>query len=181
VGGAGGGLEEGGVDVGEVLDGEDAAGWRISSESERVNWGVDGGRLTRISTILGEATVHSDPMSFKVLAEQQLATTAVEAFTAELGVVCTDSFSNLEAFHVLAHGCDDTDGLMAGDERELGQKLSFVDMQVCAADAAGLDFDEDIIVSEFGEVDFDNAVFLRLGVPMEKKGFLAKKDGRKWC
>jgi hypothetical protein len=107
-------------------------------------------------------------MSFKMLTEQQLATTAVEAFAAKLGIVCTNSLSDLEALHILSHGGDDTNGLMTRDKRESGQEFSLVDVEICTADSAGFDFDEDIVVSECGEIDFDNGVVLRLGVPVRK-------------
>jgi hypothetical protein len=103
-------------------------------------------------------------VSFKVLAEQQLSTTAVEAFTAEFGVVCTDSLSYLEALYVLAHAGNDADGLVAGDEREFGEEFALVDVKVGAADAAGFNFDEHIVVSKGGKVDFDDAVLFWLRV-----------------
>ena len=123
------------------------------------------GRLTRISTVFRKAAIHGDAVGFKVLAEQQLATATVEAFATQLGVVGTDSFSELEALDVLARGGDDADGLVAGDQGELGQELAFVDVQVRAADAAGFDFDQDIVVADVGEVDFDDGVVFGLGVP----------------
>lgn len=67
-------------------------------------------------------------MGFKMLAEQQLATTTIEAFSTEFGVVGTDSFANLEAFYILAHRRDDANCFMAGDEGKFGQKLALVDM-----------------------------------------------------
>jgi hypothetical protein len=106
-------------------------------------------------------------MSFKMLAEQQLATTAIEAFTAKFGVVCTDSLTHLEALDVLAHGCNDTDSLMTRDKGEFGQEFTLMNMEIGAADTTGLDFDEDIVVSELGKVDLDDGVVLGLGVPVE--------------
>ncbi len=52
-----------------------------------------------------------------------------------------------------------------------------MDVQVCAADTAGFDLDEDIVVSEFGEIDFDDIVFLRLGVPVRGVIWLVKLNG----
>lgn len=101
-----------------------------------------------------------------MLTEQLFATTAVETFSAELGIIGTDSLSDLEAFYALAHSCNNAHGLVPGDEREPRQKLAFVDVQVGTADTAGFDFDEDIVVSQFGEVDLYDAVFLWLGVPV---------------
>lgn len=133
--------------------------------------------ITGISTILRKATVHRDTMSLEVLAEQQLATTTVEAFTAEFGIIRTDSVSEFEAFHALSHACNDTDGLMAGDEGEFGEKLALVDVEVRAADAAGFDFDEHVVVAEFGEVDFDDSVVFWFGVAVGKGGSLDRLNG----
>lgn len=58
-------------------------------------------------------------MGLEVLAEQFIATAAVEAGAAELGVVGDDALADLEVLDLRTNGCDDTDGLMAGDEREL--------------------------------------------------------------
>ena len=58
-------------------------------------------------------------MGLEVLAEQFIAAAAVEAGAAELGVVGDDALADLEVLDLGANGSDDTDGLMAGDEREL--------------------------------------------------------------
>ena len=105
-----------------------------------------------------------------MLAEQQLTTTTIEALAAEFGIVRTNPFSDLEAFHVLSQGRDDTDGLMAGDEGKLGEELALVDVQICAADAAGLNLDEDVVVSKLGEVDLDDGVVLWLRVSVQEHG-----------
>lgn len=52
-------------------------------------------------------------MGLKVLTEQGLATTAVEALSAELRVVSADAFSDLEPLHILADSSDDTNSLVA--------------------------------------------------------------------
>lgn len=52
-------------------------------------------------------------MGLKVFAQKSLAATAVEAFTAELGVVRADTLANLEALDILANGSNDTDSLVA--------------------------------------------------------------------
>ena len=43
-------------------------------------------------------------MCLEVLTEQFLASTAVEALAAKLRIVCADSFADLEAFDLRAHG-----------------------------------------------------------------------------
>lgn len=52
-----------------------------------------------------------------------------------------------------------------------------MDVKICTADSAGSDLDENVIVSEFGQVDFDNVVVLRLGVPVGEEIWLARLDG----
>lgn len=123
--------------------------------------------FTRISTVLCKAAIHGDPMGFKVFAEQFFAPTAIETFAAELRVVRTHPFPNLEALHVPARRRDDTDRLMARDEGKPGQELALVDVQVCAADTAGFNLDEHIVVPQLREVDLNDAVVFRLGVPIE--------------
>lgn len=122
--------------------------------------------VTWIGTVLCEAAGHGHSMGFKVLAEQDLATTTVEAFAAKLGIIGDNSLSQFKAFYILAHGCDDPDRLMTRDEGKLGQELALMDMQIRAADSAGFDLDKHIIVSQLREVDLDDAVLLRLGVPI---------------
>ena len=65
--GTGGRLEEGGVDIGEVLDPEDAASCYL------LDWGGGDGFecrwLTRISTVFGKPAVHGDTMGLEVLAK----------------------------------------------------------------------------------------------------------------
>ena len=92
-------------------------------------------------------------MSFKVLTEERLSTAAVEAFSAELRVVGTDSLADLEILDTWSDGGNDTDSLVAWNKRELGgvsaaampesERISYprnefaiVDMQVCAANTA---------------------------------------------
>jgi hypothetical protein len=63
-----------------------------------------------------------------VLTEKTLATAAIEAVAAQLRVVCRDAVAELEVGHVGAHGDHHAHGFMARDERELGDKLAFVDV-----------------------------------------------------
>lgn len=120
-------------------------------------------------------------MSFKVLTEQQVATTAVEAFAAEFGIIRHDSLSLLEAFYVLSHAGDDANALVSGDEREFGQELALVDVEIGAADTAGFELDEDIVVAEFGEIDLHDAEFFGLGVPFREGRWLARFIGFPGC
>lgn len=84
VAGARGGLEEGGVDIGQVVELEDLAGG--------------------IGAVLGEAAVHGDTVGVEVLAEEELTAATVEALIAELAVVGGDAVADLEALDFLCHG-----------------------------------------------------------------------------
>lgn len=86
------GLQERGVDVRQVLDLEDATG--------------------RVGAVLGKSSIHRHAMRLKVLAEELLATSAVEALAAEFGVIGDNAITNLEALDLGSHGGDNADGLM---------------------------------------------------------------------
>lgn len=47
---------------------------------------------------------------------------------AKLRVVGSHTVADLEAYHLGTDGRYDTDGLVAGDERELGDELAFMDV-----------------------------------------------------
>lgn len=97
--GARGRLQKGGIHIREVLDLEHLA--------------------SRVSAVLGETTVHGDAVSLEVLAEQFIAATAVEAGTAELGVVGDHALADQEVLDFGTDGGHDADGLVAGDQGEL--------------------------------------------------------------
>ena len=63
-------------------------------------------------------------MGLELLAKQFLASTAVKAFSAKLGIVCADSFADLEAFDLRAHGRYHANSLMpcCEDTVRLGSK-----------------------------------------------------------
>lgn len=103
-------FEERGVNVGQVLDREHFGGG--------------------VGTVLGEASVHGDAVGFEFFAEKKLAATTVETLHAELGIVGNDSLANVETLDGWADGCDDADGLMAGDQREFGKELALVDVEI---------------------------------------------------
>lgn len=54
-----------------------------------------------------------------MLTEQLITTTAVEACSAQLGVIGDDSLADLEVFDFGPNGGDNADGFMTGDQREL--------------------------------------------------------------
>jgi len=103
-------LQKGGIDITQVVDFENLA--------------------SGVRAVFSETTVHSNTVGLEVFAEQSLAATTVEAFSTELGVVGADTLANGEVLDSRSDSSNDTDGLMAGDERELGNELSVVDVQI---------------------------------------------------
>jgi len=138
----GGRLKKSGVNIREVLDLE--------------NFG------RRVRAVLSKATIHSYAVSLEVLAQQQLATSAVEALLAKLGVISSDTVTNLDVLDILANSGNDTNGLVARDKGKLGNEFTLVDVQISTTDTAGLYLDEDIIVTEGGQGDSDNRKVTRL-------------------
>lgn len=63
-----------------------------------------------------------------LLTEQTLAAAAVEAVVAQLRDVGRDAITNLEVGHLGADGGHHADGLMARDERKLGDELALMDV-----------------------------------------------------
>lgn len=63
-----------------------------------------------------------------VLTEQRLASSAVEAVTAKLGIVRSDAVANLELLHILPYSSDHTNGLVSWDKGKLGNELSLVNV-----------------------------------------------------
>lgn len=137
-----GGLDEGGIDIGQVVDLEDLTGG--------------------VGAVLGEAAIHSDAVGVEVLAEKQLAATAVEALVAKLAVVGSNTVTDFKALDVGADSGDDTDGLVTRNQGELGDKFTLVNVQISTADTASADLDEDVVVTEFGQGNFDDGPVLRL-------------------
>ena len=78
--------------------------------------------------------------------------------------------SDLELLDVFANGSHDADNLVAGDKWESCDEFALVDVQVRTADTAGFDLDEHVVVSDFGEVDFDDLVVLWFRVPSRESG-----------
>lgn len=95
-----------------------------------------------------------------MLTEQLIATTAVEACSAQLGVIGDDSLADLEVFDLWSNRGDYADGFVAGDQRELnklvkdqctmsaysgktylGNEFTLVDVKISATNATGLDLD----------------------------------------
>jgi len=64
-------------------------------------------------------------------------------------------------------GKEDTDRLVVhtGDEWELCDELSLMDVEIRTADTTSLDFDQDVVRSKLWKRDGDNAIFLWLRVP----------------
>lgn len=58
-------------------------------------------------------------MRDEILAEKLAPAAAVEAFAAELGVVCYHSIADVESVDFRSECCDDADCFVAGDDGEL--------------------------------------------------------------
>lgn len=93
MGGTGSGFNEGGVNIAEVLDLEHPASYlfKVSKIYRQVLV-----IRTRISAVFSKAPAHGDAMDVEVLAEQLIATAAVEALATELRVICNNTITNLE-------------------------------------------------------------------------------------
>jgi hypothetical protein len=68
---------------------------------------------TGVGTVFGKTAVHGDTMSLKVLAEQLITATAVEALAAELRVIGNNTLTNLEALDLGTDSRDDASSFMA--------------------------------------------------------------------
>lgn len=112
MGGAGSRLEEGSVDIGEVLDLEDSLGYSAVWLVARYRGWVAAIQHTRVGAVLGKTTVHGDTMSLKVLAEQLITATAVEALAAELRVIGNNTLTNLKALDLGADSRDNANSFV---------------------------------------------------------------------
>ncbi|GAO51126.1 hypothetical protein G7K_5237-t1 [Saitoella complicata NRRL Y-17804] len=159
--GARSGLEEGSVDVREVLDLEHF--------------------LLRVSAVFRECSVHGDAVCLEILTKQRLASTAVETALAQLGVIGDDTVSDGELGDLGADGGDGADTFVAGDEGELCEEFAFVDVEVGSADTAGGNLDEDVGGAEFGERQLDNSKRLGLVVLESLHGLGKLRSGHFDC
>lgn len=111
--GAGRGLKQSGVHVREVLDLEDTAGYVFCQPCFSLNQQSCFHLLTRVGAVLSETAVHRDAVSFEVLAEQLLSSSAVEALAAKLGVVGNNTVTDLETLDLGSNCGNNTDSLVA--------------------------------------------------------------------
>jgi hypothetical protein len=113
-------------------------------------------------------------MGLEMLTQQQLAAAAVEALAAELRVVGADTVAEAEGafLDVAPERGHHANGLVAGDQGKTREEFAFVDVQVGAADAAGFDFDEDVVGAEGRKRDFHHGEFFGFGVARRKKGLV---------
>jgi hypothetical protein len=79
-------------------------------------------------------------VSLEILAVQGLALAAVVAAATNFRVVCRNLVTELEPLDIAAQFYNDATGLVAGNDRHGGCKDAIVDMDVCSADAARLDY-----------------------------------------
>ena len=78
-------------------------------------------------------------MSRIVFAIERIALLAVMAVPAQLGIVRRHLLPQLQALYICAERNDDARGFMARDDGHTGAEFATMDVQVCAADAAGFD------------------------------------------
>lgn len=121
MGGAGSRLEDSGINIRQVVDPENSA--------------------SRCANVFAKSAGHGHTAGLEVLAEKLITAAAVEAGTAELGVVCNDTFANLESRSLGAESSDNTNDLVAWDEWELRNELAFVNVKIGATNTACLDLD----------------------------------------
>ena len=74
-----------------------------------------------------------------VFAIERVALLAVMAVPAQLGIVRRHLLPQVQALDVGAERDDDARGFVARDDGHAGAEFTGVDVQVCAADAAGFD------------------------------------------
>ena len=63
-------------------------------------------------------------MGLEPLTEQRLAAAAVEAFSAELRVVGTDTLANFKLLHILPDGGDNTDSFVAYQRASMSENVA---------------------------------------------------------
>lgn len=93
---------------------------------------------SRYANVFAKSTGHGHTTGLKVLAEKLITTAAVEAGTAELRVVCNDTFANLESSCLGPESSDNTNNLVARDQWELRNELAFVNVKIGATNTASL-------------------------------------------
>ena len=78
-------------------------------------------------------------MSRIIFAIEQVALLAVMAVPAQLGVVRCHHLPKAQALYICAERDDYTGGFVARDDGHAGAEFTSMDVEVCAADAAGFD------------------------------------------
>ena len=78
-------------------------------------------------------------MSRIVFAIERVALLAVMAVPAQLGIIRRHLLPQAQALHICTERNDDARGFVARDNGHAGAEFSSMDVQVCAADAAGFD------------------------------------------
>lgn len=79
-------------------------------------------------------------MRSEVLTKEQFPPLAMVAVSTKLRVICSHLVTNAYILHGIADCHDDSGRFMSRDDGHGGGKISIVDVQVCAADTAGLDY-----------------------------------------
>ena len=94
--------------------------------------------LTQKKNTPGRLTMNA--MGGIIFAIERVAFLAIMAVTAQLGIVRRYLLPEVQALYVCAERNDDARGFVARDDGHAGAEFTGVDVQVCAADAAGFDW-----------------------------------------
>ena len=111
---------------------------------------VDGEDLFRLDgNILGLPACAIYSMREKVFTEQRLIAPTKKTVAAQFGIIADNTVSDPDIRHCGTGRDNLSSELMAWNQRKLCHELAFMNMQVCAADATGLNPDEYIMRSNF--------------------------------
>lgn len=105
-----------------------------------------------------------------MLTQQLFPASAVETFTTELRIISHDAIADLKPLDLRANCGNHSHSLVARNQRELGNELAIMDMEVRPAHSAGLDFDQDVVLADYRKRHLNDAMFLRLCVTQSLHG-----------
>lgn len=141
---AGCGFEDGRLGPGKLREGEELGGREYAVFCEATVHYACGQSashsLTAHSLQLNQSTqLTMNAMSRIVFAIKRVALLAVIAVPAQLGIVRRHLLPEVQALYICAKRDHDARGFMARDNGHAGAEFTSMDVQVCAADAAGFD------------------------------------------
>jgi hypothetical protein len=95
--------------------------------------------------ILGESAVLGNAVGAQIQTEQEVAAQTVKAFATGFVTVADHPLPFLQIFHIAPEGNEFSSKLVTRDQREARGEFSFVNVEVGAAEPAGIDSNQDII------------------------------------